>query len=147
MNDQDKSREQLIADQLIETTKMHNSLEGMRVLIVEDNLISQRLMHHIINQWNVSTDVAWNGKIAVEMVSENNYDVVLMDVYMPIMNGYEATRLIRSMEGEYFRNLPIIIFSNSPDIGKIRECGGTDFFWGTGLLREELYTVLSRYMK
>ena len=126
---------------------MPNSLQDMRVLIVEDNFISQRLMHHIINQWNVSTDVAWNGKIAVEMVSENNYDVVLMDVYMPIMNGYEATRLIRSMDGEYFRNLPIIIFSNNPDFEKIRECGGTDFFSGIGLLKEELYTVLSRYKK
>ena len=147
MNDQGKSKEQIIADQLIEMTKMLNSLEGMRVLIVDGNPISRRLISHIINQWNGSPDLAMDGKMAVEMVSENIYDVILMDVMMPIMDGYEATRSIRSMKGEYFRNLPIIIFSRMPDFEMMRECGVTDYFTGIGPYKEELYTLLSRYLK
>lgn len=126
---------------------MLNPLEGMRVLIVDDNAIYQHLINHILFQWQVSTCFAMNGKKALEMVSENIYDVVLMDTMMPIMNGYEATRSIRSLEGEYFRNLPIIVFTRMPDFEMMHEYGITDFFTDMPSLKEELYAILSRYLK
>jgi CheY-like chemotaxis protein len=126
--------------------QMYNSLEGIRVLIVNDDKFLLDYTSHLINQFKGSTDFTIDGKMAVKMVSENIYDIVLMDPYMPVMNGYEATRLIRSMEGDYFRNLPIIIFSRIPDFEKMRESGVTDFF-SIDSPKEQLYALLSRYLK
>lgn len=83
--------------------KIPESLKGMRVLIVDDNNLRRALTNHAINMWKGSADFAIDGEMAVKKVSENIYDVVLMDTMMPVMNGYEATKMIRSMEGEYFR--------------------------------------------
>lgn len=82
---------------------------GLRVLLVEDTPFNQLLAMELLKKYiiDVETDVAENGLIAVEKIKENTYDLVLMDVKMPVMNGIDATRKIRSMEGEYFRNLPI----------------------------------------
>jgi CheY-like chemotaxis protein len=124
-----------------------NRLSGMRILVVNDNLIVQRLIIHLLTQMEVSADFAVNGAKAVEMVSENSYDAVLMDIFMPGMDGYEATHAIRSMEGEYFRNLPIIAFTRMPDLQKMRQFGITDVFTDMPLLEENLYNVLSRYLK
>lgn len=131
---------------MIEMNQMYNSLEGIRVLIVNDDKFLLDYTSHLINQFKGSTDFTIDGKMAVKMVSENIYDIVLMDPYMPVMNGYEATRLIRSMEGDYFRNLPIIIFSRIPDFEKMRESGVTDFF-SIDSPKEQLYALLSRYLK
>jgi CheY-like chemotaxis protein len=124
-----------------------NRLSGMRVLVVNDNLIIQRLIIHLLTQLEVSADFAVNGAKAVEMVSENSYDAVLMDIFMPGMDGYEATHAIRSMVGEYFRNLPIIVFARMPDFQKMHECGITGFFTDLPSIKENLYDVLSRYLK
>jgi len=82
---------------------------GLRVLIVEDTPFNQLLAIELLKKYikNVETDVAENGLIAVEKVKEKTYDLVLMDVKMPIMNGIDATKKIRSMEGDYFKKLPI----------------------------------------
>ena len=123
------------------------SLEGLHVLVVDDNPISRRLMSHILLQWKVSTDLASNGKIAVEMVSKVIYDVVLMDVMMPELDGYEATRAIRAMGGHYFLNLPIFAFSASPDLNQIRECTMNGLITKTPVNKEELYQTIAPYLK
>jgi len=83
--------------------------DGLRVLLVEDTPFNQLLAIELLKKHiiNVETDVAENGQIAVEKVLEKTYDLVLMDVKMPVMNGIEATKKIRSMDGVYFRKLPI----------------------------------------
>jgi signal transduction histidine kinase/CheY-like chemotaxis protein/ligand-binding sensor domain-containing protein len=83
--------------------------DGLRVLLVEDTPFNQLLAIELLKKHiiNVETDVAENGQIAVEKVLEKTYDLVLMDVKMPVMNGIEATKKIRSMDGEYFKKLPI----------------------------------------
>ena len=72
------------------------SLENKRVLLVEDNEINQFLATTILKQWKMNIDIADNGKIALDRLKEQNYDVILMDVQMPIMGGLEATELIRN---------------------------------------------------
>lgn len=107
-----KSAKAYIADDMVlETT--FRSLRGLKVLVAEDNLINQKIVSKYLHKWEVEVELAENGKIAYEKVMENRYDVVLMDLHMPEMSGYDATALIRSTEGEYFSSLPVIALTAS----------------------------------
>ncbi|RLD53850.1 MAG: hypothetical protein DRJ05_15760, partial [Bacteroidetes bacterium] len=71
---------------------------GRRVLLVEDNLLNQHLTSKILIKEGYATDIAENGKIGLDMFMENPYDLILMDIQMPVMDGIQATRLIREYE-------------------------------------------------
>ncbi len=71
---------------------------GKRVLLVEDNLLNQHLTSKILIKEGYATDIAENGKIGLDMFMENPYDLILMDIQMPVMDGIQATRLIREYE-------------------------------------------------
>jgi CheY-like chemotaxis protein len=91
--------------------------------------------------------IAINGKDVLEKVSSEVYDVILMDIMMPEMDGYDATRSIRTMEGSYFHDLPIFAFSATPDPDKIVECEMTGHITKSPLNKVELYEKIARYMK
>ena len=90
-----------------------HSLEGLNVLVVEDNLINQKIVSKYLSKWGASYDIAENGRIAVEKVINNKYDLVLMDLHMPEMSGYEATEKIRAQKDKYCQDLPIIALTAS----------------------------------
>lgn len=84
---------------------------GKRVLLVEDNELNREIAHEILSQAGVEVETAEDGSIAVELVEKSEpgyYDLILMDVQMPIMNGYEATKAIRSLENEELASTVII---------------------------------------
>lgn len=81
-------------------------LKGLQVLLVEDNELNRMVAGRFLQGWNVSLDMALNGAEAVEMAGLKKYDAILMDVQMPIMDGYQATRAIRS--GVQNKNTTII---------------------------------------
>ena len=88
-----------------------NDFSGKRVLLVEDIELNREIAEVILTEAGFEVESAPDGTDAVEMVrrsEENYYDVILMDVQMPIMNGYEATRTIRNLSRNDVRNLPII---------------------------------------
>jgi signal transduction histidine kinase/BarA-like signal transduction histidine kinase len=85
------------------------SLDGLKVLLVEDNLINVKIAEKILMGWNVEVEVALNGLIAVEKQKLNSYDVILMDLSMPVMDGYEATAIIRQTNS----TIPIIALTAS----------------------------------
>ena len=84
-------------------------LSGFRVLLVEDNLINIRVADKILKRWNVEVDIALNGLLGVEKFKSNSYDLILMDLSMPVMDGYEASVIIRGVN----TSVPIIALTAS----------------------------------
>ncbi len=99
-------------EELTESNEIH-SLEGMKVLVVEDNEINQSIVTRLLTKWNAIIDTAENGRVAVQKVMEKHYHLVLMDLHMPEMSGYDAALKIRSLEGDYYKTLPILAVTAS----------------------------------
>jgi len=86
------------------------NLHGMRILIAEDNRMNVFVAEKFLSKWNVVTQVAENGAVAVAMTEAESFDMILMDLQMPEMDGYEATRRIRAFN----KTIPILAVSASP---------------------------------
>ncbi|MBI3218524.1 MAG: PAS domain S-box protein [Bacteroidetes bacterium] len=82
--------------------------QATEVLLVEDNKVNQLVAKRILETWGFIVTVAENGFEAIDEIESMKFHLVLMDIHMPGMTGYEATRIIRSKVGEYFKNIPII---------------------------------------
>lgn len=84
---------------------IENIFSGKNILIVEDNAINQMLVKYAFANTGVNTSVADNGIKALELMKSNTYDVILMDIYMPELDGYQTTEIIRN---ELHSTIPII---------------------------------------
>jgi PAS domain S-box-containing protein len=122
------------------------ALQGLRVLVAEDNAVNVFVLSQFLRRWGVDFDVVGNGRLAVERAQEHRYDAVLMDLQMPQMDGYEATRLLRNHAIVRLRRLPIIALSASSLLGleERQEAGFTDFV-GKPFMPRELFSVLARH--
>lgn len=95
----------------IEDTDSLSAIAGKRVLLVDDNALNREIACEILEEMGLTVDEASNGKEAVETVKKSEpgyYDIVLMDIQMPIMNGYEATKEIRALDDAAYANIPIV---------------------------------------
>jgi len=102
------------------------------ILLVEDNIINQKLTKAILDRQGFNVDTASNGKIGVDKYRQNNYDLVLMDIQMPVMDGYESSRLIREYEKLNPLKKPATIIavsanSDKNNLSKLNE-SGINFF-------------------
>ena len=91
------------------------------ILLVEDNDINRLYAKSILKNWNCQVDIAENGLVAIEKVKNNLYDVVLMDVQMPVMDGYEATRAIRLMDAPK-KDTPIVALTANATKTDVEKC-------------------------
>ncbi|MFC1866694.1 response regulator [Thermodesulfobacteriota bacterium] len=106
-----------------------NKIQGARILLVEDNEINQQVAQEILEGSGFVEEIANDGQEAVTMAEESEYDIVLMDINMPVMDGLEATRRIRDSEGSTQSPLPIVAMTASAmtqDIEQTQEAGMND---------------------
>lgn len=105
----------------------YTPIKNIRVLIVEDIALNQLLMNTILDDFGFERDVAENGKIAIEKLQAKAYDIILMDLQMPVMNGFEATEYIRNTMN---LKIPIIALTadvTTVDLGKCKTVGIDDY--------------------
>lgn len=107
--------------------KLDSEIKNLRVLVAEDVALNQLLIKIILNDFGFEYDVADNGKIAIEKLQNNTYDIILMDLQMPEMNGFETTEYIRkTMKSQ----IPIIALTadvTTVDISKCKKFGMDDY--------------------
>ena len=106
------------------------NIEDLNVLIVEDNKMNVLVLKRYFKKWKVKSQVAENGAIAVEKIQDRNYDLILMDLQMPVMDGYTAAKEIRNMVDPYYQHIPIIALSasvSSDVTDKVKAAGMTDY--------------------
>jgi CheY-like chemotaxis protein len=112
------------------TVENSQSLRNVRMLIAEDNPVNVMLMKKLLSKWNINPSIAENGERAVELVQYGNFDIILMDLQMPVMNGFDATIEIRKMPDPKKAGIPIIALTASAlfDIrDQVYEAGMNDY--------------------
>jgi PAS domain S-box-containing protein len=107
--------------------EIEKDLKQVKVLVVEDIALNQLLMKTLLDDFGFERDIATNGKIALEMLTKNTYDIILMDLQMPEMNGFEATAHIREVMK---LSIPIIALTadvTTVDLAKCKAVGMNDY--------------------
>lgn len=140
----------LLIDEEKRVTESHTGVshkevrrKSLKVLVVDDNLINRQFAIHFLNELGHQSGVAENGAEALEQVGREAYDLVLMDIQMPVMDGYEATRKIRELEGPA-ATVPIYAMSADDDTATTQAArdAGMDGFIGKPIERRTLEKIL-----
>ncbi len=126
--------------------KAHAGLSGVKVLLVEDNKVNQKVAIKFLTKWDAQVDTAENGSEALQKAKNKYYDIVLMDLLMPVMDGYEATRQIRKLKGA--EKIPIIALTASAMSHEREQAfeAGVDDFICKPFVQTELYDKIARHV-
>jgi CheY-like chemotaxis protein len=121
-------------------------LKKIKILVVEDNEMNQKLIHHLMDQWQIDFDMVSNGAEAVEALRRKptGYNIILMDIQMPEMDGYAATEKIRY---DLHLSIPIIAMTAHALAGEKERCIslGMDDYISKPLNEEQLYKLINKY--
>ena len=98
------------------TSSAISTISNLNILIAEDNIINIMLLKKILDQWNCNYSLSKDGKEALDMVKTGVFDVVLMDIHMPVMDGFEASRQIRELPDVNISKIKIIALTASSDV-------------------------------
>lgn len=115
------------AEPAIELAELNEEVKSIKVLVVEDIALNQLLMKTLLDDFGFERDIAGNGKIAIERLESKSYDIILMDLQMPEMNGFEATEYIRKTMNS---KIPIIALTadvTTTDLAKCKAVGMNDY--------------------
>ncbi|MEW6649278.1 MAG: response regulator [Chloroflexota bacterium] len=116
------------------------------ILLVEDNPVNRKVVVNLLNKFGHTVDETENGRMAVEAVANKQYDLILMDIQMPEMDGYEATLRIRSTEGAS-RRIPIIAMTARALAGDVERClaSGMDAYLPKPVKPRELFDAIEEW--
>lgn len=122
-------------------------IAGARILLVEDNDLNQEVASELLRDAGFNVDIAGNGQIALDMLASADYDLVLMDIQMPVMDGLTATRMLRQQERT--RELPVIAMSANVMQSDIDQClqAGMNGHVAKPIDQEALWMVLLNWIK
>jgi PAS domain S-box-containing protein len=135
---------------IVTSNAFHEHLAALRfsgrVLLVEDNVVNQKVARRFLERLGCEVTLAENGVESIEAWEKNDFNLVLMDVQMPVMDGYTATREIRAREGSR-RRVPIVALTANAMTGQLERCleAGMDSLLTKPLAVEALQDVLERY--
>ncbi len=139
---------------VIERTQKQNitkedfqSFSGATVLLAEDNLINQKVLASLLKNSGINIDMAENGKVALKMAKDKEYDLVLMDVNMPVMDGYEATERLKA--STHTSHIPVVALSGSTmpeEIAQMKKSGMDDRL-EKPIKVQAVYSVFSKYLE
>jgi len=120
----------------------------LHILVVEDSKVNQLLIKKILAKKHWTVETADNGSIALEKLKENRYDLILMDIQMPIMDGYEASKIIREKESHSGTHIPIIaLTANATEEDKRKSIeAGMDEYLTKPIKSEKLYFNILKYV-
>jgi CheY-like chemotaxis protein len=133
----------------MQTNEEKKSLRGLRLLLVEDNIINQKVALRYLQKWEIEADLAENGLICLQKIREKDYDIILMDLQMPEMDGYTAAIEIRKNEEIKYKEIPIIALSATALLDtkqKVQQAGMTDYI-AKPFVPNELFTIIEQYYK
>lgn len=127
---------------------VYRGLEGIKVLLAEDNPMNKILAKKILSKWNLEYDIAENGKIAIEKLAQTYYDIILMDMHMPEMDGYEAAKYIRKEMQPPQSLTPIIAVTANAIVGEEEKClaAGMDDYISKPLNKKKLYQKMLKLL-
>src|SRR5713101_7261187 len=136
---------------LITRYALHDAREpgtSLRILLAEDNPVNQRLASRLLEKRGHSVVVAGNGREALEALEKEYFDLVFMDVQMPVMDGFEATAAIRKKEGDSGIHLPVVALTAHAMKGDREKClaGGMDGYLTKPIQPQELDELLQSYI-
>ncbi len=121
----------------------------IQCLVVEDNRANQLVVGKYLKKWGVSYQIAENGLEAVAMVQQKTFDIILMDIQMPEMNGYEATEKIRMLPQPHFKTVPILALTASTMLdvrGKALAIGMNDFVFKP-IIPNDLFQKMAKFVQ
>jgi PAS domain S-box-containing protein len=130
----------------LKDSEFFEGINGIKVLLVEDSIFNQEIARELLSSAGVFVDIVNNGQKAVEAVSKENYDMVLMDIQMPIMGGYEASKLIRNDEKN--KALPIIAMTANSMQGAKEECkvSGMNDYVSKPVDPDNLFAIMRKWI-
>jgi signal transduction histidine kinase/CheY-like chemotaxis protein len=128
-----------------ETVVKDFTQRSVRILVVEDNQVNAVVANSILKKWNITADTVKNGKEAIEQLKKQHYDLVLMDLEMPVMDGYAATAIIRSTNN----SIPIVALTatlmEKQTLKKLKDFGFSDAV-SKPFKPDVLYATLDKYL-
>lgn len=127
------------------------SVSGRRkvILVADDYFINQELLKEMLSMMECDVDAAENGKEALTLYQEKRYDLIFMDIQMPEMDGYEATRKIRELEKTLDRRIPIVAVTASALVDDKQKCfaAGVDHYISKPFQMSDIQEAIDKFLK